>query len=219
MQVSQCVGPLAMSLALNMIAIGNTDAQTRLPDSISSRGADTADSPFGLCEILITDGATVDSPHRQGLQRSAIPIGLSGLPEGVFIDVAELVLSVSTFYDTMFVDSISPLIVAAYPALESASDLSSRWSNDWTEDPEGYDPEILSIASINSTESDFEIRLEVTEFVRRWASGAMPNHGVVIRCLSEGRSTFQWTRDNRYGGAHATLRIWYSKPDNQRRVP
>lgn len=219
MQVSRRIGPLAVAIVLSMIVNGNAYAQTREPDSTSGRQADVADIPFEVSEIFIMEGASVESPRRPGLQRSAIPLILSGLPEGVFIDVAELVLSVSSVFDTTFVDSISPLIVAAYPALESVSGLSNRWSRDWTDNLGAYDPELLSIASVNSTESDYEIRLEVTELVRRWVSGAMPNYGIVLRSLSEGRSTFQWIRDDRYGGGDALLRIWYTKQGNESRIP
>jgi hypothetical protein len=83
--------------------------------------------------------------------------------------------------------------------------------NDWADAEGDFDAEYLSFTPVSTTEDAYEVRLEITEIVRRWAAEEATNYGVVLKSVAENRSTFHWIRDGRYDGGDAKLVILYSR--------
>lgn len=157
--------------------------------------------------VLLGSGSVVKDTRNQNVERGFIPVTLPSVLDSVFLDAAELVLTISAVYDTT-----EPLLIAALPATESPQLRSTTWSESWTAMTGGFTTKSGGLASMLKTTSGEEIRIDVTAMVRDWLDGKRSNYGVVLKSLSEGkRSTFSWTRDGRYAGANAKLVIHYSR--------
>ncbi len=68
------------------------------------------------------------------------------------------------------------------------------------------------LTPMNKTTETTEIWLDVTHLLRWWLKGEASNYGVVLKSLSENKSTLSWIRDGRYGGNDANLVVMYSTP-------
>jgi hypothetical protein len=64
---------------------------------------------------------------------------------------------------------------------------------------------------VTVTQETAEIRFDITPIVEMWLKGQMPNRGLVVRALSEEKSTFQLTQAGIYDGANARLEFMYSR--------
>jgi len=159
-------------------------------------------------EVPLQGGTVVIKEGRRDVERGFLPMPVSKALRGISVDVAELVLTVSTEYDRD-----EPLLIAAFPATVSPGSRTGRWSPAWTSMSGGFDPEFGGLASMLETRESVEITIDVTAMVQRWLSGELPNHGVVLKSLSEDKSTYRWVRDGRYDGAHAKLIVHYSPQD------
>lgn len=179
-------------------AIGGAEAVPSLEDlSIAKYGR--VDAPIGQAVV-------VKHPTRNRVERDFIQVSLPSMNDSTFIDVAELVLTVESVWDTT-----EPLIIAAFPASISRDRRATSWSSEWTEMSGDFDPVLMGIATLNATKASAEIRIEVTEIVRRWKNREAENYGFVLKSISENKSTFRWIRDGRYDGADARIEILYSK--------
>ena len=125
--------------------------------------------------------------------------------DSVYLDRAELVLTVSTAPD-----STEPLLIAVFPATERLDTRPTAWSEDWSVMSGGFDADYCGLASISETNDAVEIHLDITVMVERWLKGDGANYGLVLKSISENKSTFSWKRDGRYDGGDAKLVIYYS---------
>lgn len=191
-----CLTVAAALAATNLTVHGQTGDQ-------NSQGVKP--EPFGVIDCGIGQAVVVQHGSRDNVERAFISFDLGEFGDTLVIDLAELVFTASTLYDTT-----QPLLVMVSPATILPSSRASSWQEDWTETSGGFDPEYLASLPLRSTESEKELRVDVTEIVRRWVSGEAPNYGFVLKSLSEDKSTFLWTRDGRYKGQDAKLVIYYS---------
>lgn len=195
-----CVGAWAALLAMVTTA---ALAQT----GVVAEPKPTESAPlYGRLDATVTPSDMITKPGRSDIERDFVDVTLPGMPDTSSVDHARLVLTVSTVFD-----STEPLIIAAFPATGSKASQPTSWSKNWTEMSGGFDPEYMAIASVESSEHAIEVAFDVTQFVRLWQSGALPNHGLVIKSLSENKSTFHWIRDGRYNGQDAKLEVSYSR--------
>lgn len=74
-----------------------------------------------------------------------------------------------------------------------------------------FNVEFATFAPVEFSESGYEARIDVTEIVRQWVSGSLPNHGFVVKAFEEDKSAIHWIRDARYDGRDAKLEILYSR--------
>jgi len=162
--------------------------------------------PFGKIEADLGACLTVQKGSDPSVERGFIPVSLPSFGDTLLIDLAEFVVTVSTDYD-----STEPLFIVASPATVSAAARSSSWQSEWTDLSGGFDPEFLAVIPISSTDSEMEIRIDVTEIAKHWADESLPNHGLVLKSLAESKSTFHWIRDGRYDGNDARLEIHFSR--------
>lgn len=176
-------------------------SQPSAPGADSVRGA-----VMGRVDAVVSESDVISHPTRRGVERTFASLPLPAVLESVFVDVAELVLTVSTAYD-----STEPLFIAAFPATAPVTARPTTWSAEWDEMSGGFDPELMTTASVCDTREAVEIRLNITEFVRRWQAGDAPNYGIVLKSLSENKSTFHWIQDGRYDGGNARLEIRYTR--------
>jgi hypothetical protein len=184
-----------------------------LGNNSPSLGADLVDSTaarrpaprFGKSEVTTFDATVVSRSKGSVAERCFVQTDLPKILADAFVDNAELILVVSAVCDTS-----EPLIIAAFPATQPVGTRSVTWSESWGEMSGGFDPEYIAISTVESTAEEIEIRLDVTQFVRLWQTGALANHGVVIKALTEGKSSFQWIRDGRYEGGDAKLVTLYT---------
>lgn len=161
---------------------------------------------YGRVDAPIGQAVVVKHPTKHRVERDFIQVPLPPMNDSTFIDVAQLVLAVESVWDTT-----EPLIIAAFPVTSSSEGRATSWSSEWTEMSGDFDPEFMAIATLNATKANAEIRIEVTEIVRRWKNREAENFGFVLKSISENKSTFRWIRDGRYEGADARLEILYSK--------
>lgn len=162
--------------------------------------------PFGKIEAEVGAAIGVANDDKDGVERDFIPVSVPNLGDTLMIDLAQLTITVFTVYD-----STEPMFIVAAPATVAIETRSSVWQESWTDMSGGFDPEYIAMTPMNSTEPEAEVIIDVTEIVRRWTSGDMPNYGLVLKSLSEDKSIFQLIRDGRYSGNDAKVEIWYSR--------
>jgi hypothetical protein len=187
-----------------LLSYGEVRAQDSAQAVISTKETSKTEM-YGRIDADLASGNIVANPKKQGVERAFLDLTLPNKLDSTYVDRADLVLRVSTEFD-----STEPLIIAAFPATAPPSEL-AQWSSDWTEMSGGFDPEHIAIAPLDTSAVDTEIHLDITEFVRLWRSGVLPNYGLVIKSLSENKSTFHWIRDGRYNGQDAKLEVTYSR--------
>lgn len=175
--------------------------------ALGQRSDHAESSPrFGVIEVAVGTPLVVQHSVKANVERAFIPVETPNLGDTLIIDLAELVFSATTECD-----SAQPLLIALYPSIIPPSSRSGSWQEEWTDNSGGFDAEFVTILPVHSTESDTEIRVDVTEIVRRWALDEAPNYGFVLKSHAEDKSTFKWIRDGRYRGQDAKLEIYYSR--------
>lgn len=160
--------------------------------------------PYGTVDGAIGQTAVVKDESRK-LERGVVAVTIPSFDDSVIIDAAFLVVTVSTQGD----DS-DPLFIVAAPATVAPETRTATWNSEWTSMSGGFDSENLAMVPMATTSEAAEIRIDVTNIVRRWFDGSAPNYGFILKSLSEDKSTFSWIRDGRYGGDDAKLQIFYS---------
>jgi hypothetical protein len=167
-------------------------------------------SPSAVCaekvELDLTDCEAVTKPQRDDVERGFLGLELPALLDSVHLDVAELVFTVSTVYDTT-----EPLLLTVAPATTASAATLHASAEAWTTEAAGYDPEYLMFTPMCSTEDEVEVRIEVTHLLHRWLTDEAPNYGLVLKSVSEDKSTFHWIRDGRYNGGDAKLVVLYTR--------
>lgn len=176
-----------------------SDLTERTPVSQENRA-------YGTIGATVSAPTVITKPGNRAIERGFVDVSVPEVLDTNFVDNARLILTVSTVFD-----STEPLIIAAFPATVDKATRPAEWSVEWNEMSGGFDPEYIAITSVESTEDAIEIAIDVTQFVRLWQAGTIPNRGIVIKTLSEDKSTFHWIRDGRYDGQDAKLEIWYSR--------
>jgi hypothetical protein len=161
----------------------------------------------GKIEVPLGTGTTVTDRQHPAVERGFVDVQIPKLLDSVYLDVAELVFTASTVFDTT-----EPLLLAVAPATSASASMGLGEQRGWAGGNDGFDPEYLMFTPRLSTQSGDEVRIEVTHLLRRWLKGEAPNYGFVLKTLTEGsRSTFHWIRDARYGGGDAKLVIHYTR--------
>lgn len=161
----------------------------------------------GKIEVPLATGTTVTDRLYPAVERGFVDVPLPPALDSVYLDVAELVFTASTVFDTT-----EPLLIAVAPATSASASMLLGGQRGWAGGNDGFDPEYLMFTPKLSTQPGDEIRIEVTHLLRRWLKGEAPNYGLVLKTLTEGsRSTFHWIRDGRYGGGDAKLVIHYTR--------
>jgi hypothetical protein len=190
---------------LAMVAVGigacmsvSTDAQDRL----SSRHADAFTGRF---EASITSSVLLVHSEESDRHRAVINVELPAGLDTFHVDVAELVMTVSTVYDTT-----DPLILVVAPVINASIVTEITEKSDWRLQDGGMNMEYLTVTPLSSNEEHAEVRLDITPIVELWRLGVIENRGLVVRTATEGKSKFRWERTGAYGGAHAKLEIMYS---------
>ena len=174
---------------------------------VTTESPSGANGPIaGRVDLPLSGGVVVANPVNEKQGRAIIDISLPSVLDSVRLDIAELVLMASTVYDTT-----DPLLVAVVPVTDRSAAEQIAEIPDWRGNSDGTDMEYITLTSANSTTEGLELRLDITAIVELWQNGVIPNRGVVVRALSEERSTFQWTRTGAYDGEDARLEIMYSR--------
>ena len=164
-------------------------------------------SGSGRIEVPLGTGATVTDREHPAVERGFVNVQIPKLLDSVYLDVAEIVFTASTVFDTT-----EPLLIAVAPATSSPTNLQLEGLGGWAGSNVGFDPEYIMFTPMLSTQSGAELRIEVTHLIRRWLKGQAQNYGFVLKTLTEdSRSTFHWVRDGRYGGGDAKLVILYTR--------
>ena len=163
-------------------------------------------------------------------ERAFIPVQLPGIGDTILIDKAELTFRLAMVPETTLTTAMSirtspvpettlvPVYetttspaISVFPSTVPAESRTAGWSTDWEEMTGGFDPEFVVFTPVTFEESDLEVRVDVTEIVRQWASGGLLNHGFVVKAHEESKSAFRWIRDADYDGKDAKLEIYYSR--------
>lgn len=161
---------------------------------------------FGKLDADIGECSVVSKGEAAVLERDFISVSVPSIGDSLVIDLAELVVTISSE-----IDAADPLILAAAAATVDPLNRPTTWQQDWNESSGGFDPEFLAMIPIGASRTSVEIRIDVTEIVKRWCGGEAPNYGFVLKSMSESKSTFHWIRDGHYDGLGAKLDIWYSR--------
>lgn len=160
----------------------------------------------GKCDQTLANETVITNPVNSAQKRAVFDVSLPAILDSVQLDVAELVVTVSTVSD-----STDPIVLTVAPvtdrsALENLSEV-----EDWVGNTDGFSTKYASIVPVTVTQESAEIRFDITPIVEMWLKGTMPNRGVVVRALSEQKSTFQLTQTGVYDGADARLEIMYTR--------
>ncbi len=169
-------------------------------------GAVPKDAPYGVIDGTVGSALVLQSDSNQDVERAFVAVTLPSIDEKTIIDLAVLVVTVSTQCD-----STDPLFLMACEATVAPASQPMTWQKNWTDLSGGFDPEHIALVPVSSSAAEVEIRFDVTAIVRRWAAGEAPNYGFVLKSLSEYKSSFHWIRDGRYDGQDAKLEICYSR--------
>jgi hypothetical protein len=160
----------------------------------------------GKVNQTLTNEAVIANPVKSAQKRAIFDVSLPAILDSVDLDVAELVVTVSTISD-----STDPLILTVAPVTDRSALENLGEVEDWVGNTEGFSTKYASIVPVTVTQESAEIRFDITPIVEMWLKGQMPNRGLVVRALSEEKSTFQLTQTGIYDGANARLEIMYSR--------
>jgi hypothetical protein len=161
----------------------------------------------GKIEVPLTAGTAVTDRQHPAVERGFVNVEIPKLLDSVHLDIAEIVFTASTVFDTT-----EPLLIAVAPVTSAGASMQLAGQRGWAGSNDGFDPEYVMFRPKLSTQSGSEVRIEVTHLLQRWLKGQAQNYGLVLKTLTEGsRSTFHWIRDGRYGGGDAKLVIHYTR--------
>jgi len=154
--------------------------------------------------ISTVDTFRVDAGTPSMCGALAVPTVPTG--DSIYIDYAELIIPISADADTK-----NPLMLQVAP-IKSEWTPGSITPSALTAVDEGYDPHVGGILPVGESITNGEVRINVTSMVTLWQQGKLSNLGLLILPISENESSFSITKDGRYNGGHAKLRIVYCKP-------
>ncbi len=165
-----------------------------------------SDAAVGEMSLHLTSTSLMVNPQDEKRHRGIVEMNLPQALDSFRVDVAELVMTVSTVFDTT-----DPLILVVAPVTNEASVSAISEDFDWTKKDAGMEMEYVTLTPLSSDVENGEVRLDITPIIDLWQRGVIENRGVVVRTATEGKSKFQWVRTGTYGGAHARLDIKYSR--------
>jgi len=160
----------------------------------------------GKVDQTLTNETVITNPVNSAQKRAIFDVSLPAILDSVQLDVADLVMTVSTVSD-----STDPIILTVVPVTDRSALESLEEVEDWVGNTNGFSTQSASIVPVTVTEESAEIRFDITPIVEMWLKGTMPNRGVVVRALSEEKSTFQLMQTGIYNGANARLEVMYSR--------
>ena len=161
----------------------------------------------GKIEVPLGTGSTVTDRLNPVVERGFVDVQIPKLLDSVHLDIAEIVFTASTVFDTT-----EPLLIAVAPVTSADASVQLGGQRGWARGNDGFDPEYVMFTPMLATQPGAEVRIEVTHLLQRWLKGEAENFGFVLKTLTEGsRSTFHWVRDGRYGGGNAKLVIHYTR--------
>jgi hypothetical protein len=97
------------------------------------------------------------------------------------IDYAEVV-----FYAKIDTLSRHSVLFAGYPVTTDWIKTTATWSNPWTKNGSDFNDSLYEIGMIKA-KGDGKVRFDITRLVERWQQGSIPNYGIIIIPLEEGR--------------------------------
>lgn len=160
----------------------------------------------GKLDQRLTEATVISNDVNPAKERAVLDVPLPAVLDSVELDAAELVMMVSTQND-----STDPLVFAVAPVSDRALLMRLEDRGDWTGRDDGSNMSYVTLTSMNSTEDAAEVRLDITPIVELWLKGKIPNRGLVVRALTEDKSTFQLIQTGIYGGANARVEFMYSR--------
>ncbi|GAB4315974.1 MAG: hypothetical protein Kow0074_03800 [Candidatus Zixiibacteriota bacterium] len=199
MKMSQ-YSSLAIALAMGGFLMSS------VPFADAQEVAVHSDAAFGEVAVNLTSTTLLVNPKDEFRHRGVINVDLPAGLDTLRVDVAELVLMVSTVFDTT-----DPLIFVVAPVTDAGAVSAISAAEDWSRRDAGMNMEYVTVTPLSSNIENREIRLDITPIVDLWQRGVIENRGVVVRTATEGKSKFRWERTGAFGGAHARLEIKYSR--------
>jgi hypothetical protein len=161
--------------------------------------------------VPVADLAVITNPESATETRSLMRFDLPEELAGATIEfaVVEFTASVSSS------DAAGVLTLDAFPVTTEWSGDSAVWAEGWSTPGGDFERSVHAVWTTVSGESSV-VRLDATDMVAGWASGAYPNRGLLVRTAPGETGTAEPVGAAGDRGA-PMLTIWYTGPERHGR--
>jgi hypothetical protein len=127
--------------------------------------------------------ANCGTPVDYQVSRSLVKFNLDSIPGGTYIEEASLNLKT---YRLCYRPPTTPRTITVYRATDSWSEGTATWDN------QPVAGEVYGSATIAFLDAGVWHSIDVTELVRGWVSGGLPNNGLIVRGPEKDDADLAW---------------------------